>query len=816
MQEAAPELPPVDTTILAKLQTLGEIVGHMQDAKVPIAAAAAVPDPSNPQDPKIPKTPRSQDALGRFVLTCEEQPASGLAMKGLLTGGRIAVTSDGTELAESLASALRDRGVAAQAVDDMPSDELGGLIFLGGLRQVDSTDQAIAVNREAFAAAQAFATAHSGDGLFVTVQDTGGAFATTAIAPERAWLAGLAGLARTVAQEWPGLSVKAIDLERADRDAGQLAATIADELLLGGPNLDVGLPSDGRRLVLRSRAVEVRTGHAALSDGDVVVASGGARGVTAATLIELAGEAKLRFVLLGRTRLAEEPVGCQDAAGDADLKRVLMQQALDRNEKLSPADLARTVRGILAGREIRATLEAIEARGSEARYLAVDVTDSDALVAALDGVRRDWGAVAGIVHGAGVIHDKLLAEKTPEQFNRVFDTKVEGLRALLEATSDDPLKVLCLFSSVAARCGNLGQCDYAMANEVLNKVAWSEARRRGPDCRVKSLGWGPWEGGMVTPQLQAHFETLGIPLIPLQVGARMLVDELNSAQTDQVEMVLGGEPRALALTQDGKDRTLTVEVIVDRKSHPYLEDHSIQGTPAVPVAFVIEWFSRAAGAFRPDLLLVGLEDLKVLRGISLGNFERERTRLQVHSRQVTNGEAMVVGLELRDAADTVYYRATAHMARERLAPRLDTETNLGLESWGNRTVYDGEVLFHGPEFQMIRSINGISDLGLTAEMRGVIEAGWPAPWCTDPVAFDGGLQLALLWCRRMLGGASLPTAIEVVRTFTDSPIAGPLRCTLTGRKARGSRAVSDVVFHGPDGSVVAELQGIETHLLPRA
>ncbi len=73
-----------------------------------------------------------------------------------------------------------------------------------------------------------------------------------------------------------------------------------------------------------------------------------------------------------------------------------------------------------------------------------------------------------------MLADKLIVDKTPAQFDRVFDTKVVGLRNLLAATSDDPLKVLCLFSSVAARTGNVGQVDYAMANEVLNKVAISE------------------------------------------------------------------------------------------------------------------------------------------------------------------------------------------------------------------------------------------------------------------------------------------------------------------------------------------------------
>jgi NAD(P)-dependent dehydrogenase (short-subunit alcohol dehydrogenase family) len=99
------------------------------------------------------------------------------------------------------------------------------------------------------------------------------------------------------------------------------------------------------------------------------------------------------------------------------------------------------------------------------------VKDADAIRAGLEPVRADWGPVTGIVHGAGLLADKLIAEKTEDQFDLAFDTKVDGLRSLLSVTRDDDLEVLCMFSSVAARCGNQGQCDYAMANEVLNKVA---------------------------------------------------------------------------------------------------------------------------------------------------------------------------------------------------------------------------------------------------------------------------------------------------------------------------------------------------------
>jgi hypothetical protein len=79
-----------------------------------------------------------------------------------------------------------------------------------------------------------------------------------------------------------------------------------------------------------------------------------------------------------------------------------------------------------------------------------------------------------------------------------------------------------------------------MANEILNKVALAQRKRRGPEVIVKSLGWGPWAGGMVNPALKSHFEAMGVTLIPLDAGARMLVDEIASPQRNQVDLVLGG------------------------------------------------------------------------------------------------------------------------------------------------------------------------------------------------------------------------------------------------------------------------------------
>ncbi|MCU7370327.1 hypothetical protein PEC18_05435 [Paucibacter sp. O1-1] len=47
---------------------------------------------------------------------------------------------------------------------------------------------------------------------------------------------------------------------------------------------------------------------------------------------------------------------------------------------------------------------------------------------------------------------------------------------------------------------------------------------------------------MVTPALKARFAELGVPMIPLEAGARMFADEMRDARAADIELVLGGEP----------------------------------------------------------------------------------------------------------------------------------------------------------------------------------------------------------------------------------------------------------------------------------
>jgi acyl transferase domain-containing protein/NADP-dependent 3-hydroxy acid dehydrogenase YdfG len=833
VQEQAPGLPEVDAGRMGSLRTLGEIVDYMRSlldgVTAPASSAASTPVAPSPTTtstvPVIEGPP-----LGRYALELVSAPAIGFARSGLRAAGGIAVTNDGGGVGPALVDVLVRRGLEARLVEAVPAD-VGAVVFLGGLRESADVDAAITINREALHAARAVAArfAERG-GSFVTVQDTGGAFglepgSRASNQGVRAFQAGLPALIKTAKQEWPTASLAAIDIDRGQRSAAQVAEAIADELLLGGGEIEVALATDGSRRTLHSFASPLGAvlGGKPIGTGDVVVISGGARGVTSACAIAWAARSKARFVLLGRTPLEPEPAECTGIEGDAALKRAMLERARLAGETPTPAKLAAAVQLVLAGREIRATLAAISKVGGEARYLDVDVTDAAAVSCGLAEVRRSWGPITALVHGAGVLADKRIAELDDARFDKVFATKIAGARALLSATAEDPLRVLALFSSVSARCGNNGQAAYAMANELLNRIAHVEAERR-PQTLVRALGWGPWEGGMVGPELRDHFARLGVPMIPLARGAEMFVDELSqpagSGDARQVAVVLGGEPRADALRSAGSDaRTLELEVHVGRASHPYLAGHEIAGAVVIPVVLVVEWCSRIAQAFRPDLHLRGLAKLQVLRGIKLASYDGVGDRLTLRCRQLSNGDGATLGIEVLGADGGLHYRAEATMATSSRSLGRGDGGGVGqLRPWGDATVY-GDVLFHTQDFQVIDSLDGIADDGICGVLRGVSSktngAGWSVePWRTDIAALDGALQLAVLWVREQLGAASLPMAIGELR-LSESPVAsGLVRAVVRCRKAGGSRAIADIVLLDQSGARLVELREVELVVRP--
>jgi NADP-dependent 3-hydroxy acid dehydrogenase YdfG len=533
LRERLPDLPEIAPSQLAKLRTLRQIAAALVPHGAPTASATTLASVFDAGADEI----AQKSGIYRQVVELEELSASGQPMSGFDERARIAVTPENVRVAEALVGELSRRGFdAAVGLETRPQASV--VISTSGL--ADHLDPE-AVHLAAIRAARVVAS-HTEDGsrfAFVTLQDTGGHFGRGLDKVGRALRGGLTGLVKTARLEWPDAAVKAIDIQRGTATDQELARRIVDELIQGGPDVEVGLPADDRRVVPVTRVAPLgRIAANKLRDGLVFVVSGGGRGVTAEAIVGLAALARLRFVLLGRTELVDWPAYLAKDAKPTEIRAGVAKRLVAEGRKPSPREISQLAGRLLASREIRATLGRLEAAGSEAVYLSVDVSDATAVKLKLDQIRGKWGRISGLIHGAGVLADKLIKDKTDTQVSQVLRTKVGGFAALFQVLEGEPLEFVSMFASIAGRFGNPGQADYAMANEVLNRVAWVLATTR-PNCHVSAINWGPWDGGMVNDLIRVHFASRGIAIVPVGVGVEGFIREIAAGDA-RAEIVFAG------------------------------------------------------------------------------------------------------------------------------------------------------------------------------------------------------------------------------------------------------------------------------------
>lgn len=466
-------------------------------------------------------------AATREIALCELQQH---AIRQSVSYTRVAITDEHPLMAASIAAALSASGCQVQ-VTNTPAASTEELVVTAGLGNGNVYD----VHWRALVQAREFR--RTGGKSLVLLQDTGGKFFG---GPSRGWSGGMTALARTAALEWPDMHIRcvdiAVDLADMTGTSQRLMAALEQDRSVVGVDLSGSLYSVQEGKPLSHPAQSMTTSPT--RESDVWLVSGGARGVTAACIEALAQRTPARFALLGRSHPTSWPDGIELTDDIKVLRRTLAVQASIAGERLMPKDIERAAKQALAGQEIRDTVSKLEATGSVVRYYACDISKQEQVNDVVAQIKNELGDISALVHGAGVLADSLLVDKIQPQFDRVFETKVGGLQNLLVALGNTSLSHMALFSSAAAYYGNTGQSDYAMANEILNRVAQS-LKQRWPQATVKSFNWGPWDSGMVDETLARYFKERGIGLISLQAGAALFVEEMLAGDRHGVELLVG-------------------------------------------------------------------------------------------------------------------------------------------------------------------------------------------------------------------------------------------------------------------------------------
>ncbi|WP_186152088.1 type I polyketide synthase, partial [Burkholderia gladioli] len=200
--------------------------------------------------------------------------------------------------------------------------------------------------------------------------------------------------------------------------------------------------------------------------------------------------------------------------------------------------------------------EAFQARlaalGERVVHRRLDVTDAAAVSALVEGIVVEYGRLDGVLHGAGLLRDAYLANKSVAELDAVLAPKVAGVVNLDRATRDVPLELFVTFSSLAGYGGNPGQADYAAANAFMDHYVIARAERvaRGEASgRSVSVNWPLWAQGAMRPDaasVELMRRTAG--LVPLENEAALAAfAQAMTGDAAQVLVAAGEREKLLAL-----------------------------------------------------------------------------------------------------------------------------------------------------------------------------------------------------------------------------------------------------------------------------
>ncbi|MEV0689369.1 SDR family NAD(P)-dependent oxidoreductase [Streptomyces sp. NPDC050388] len=293
-------------------------------------------------------------------------------------------------------------------------------------------------------------------------------------------------------------------------------------------------------------------------------------------------------------------------------------------------EIARRAKGAvicLTGRsplspEKDAVLAALRAEGAEAEYHVLDAADGPGTARLVAELVRRHGALHGVIHAAGVIHDNFLAKKPVAEFRRVLVPKLDGCRNLDEATKDADLDFFALFSSIMGATGNVGQSDYAVANAFLDEFARQRGalvdagRRSG---RTVAIGWPLWHsGGMGADESTRRALRVRSGLLPMttDAGVAAFHRALNSGET-HVVVGAGEEARLQALLNGDEER--------GRSGEPAARPPTTAVAAGVPAVFGAGGADGAAGAREADGVSTA-EDDRALQARTVRFLKEELSR----------------------------------------------------------------------------------------------------------------------------------------------------------------------------------------------
>jgi enediyne polyketide synthase len=527
-----------------------------------------------------------------------------------------------------------------------------------------------------------------------------------------------------------------------------------------------------------------------LSADDVLLVTGGGKGITAECALAVALDTGAALAVLGRS----------DPAADEELADNLRRMA---------------------------------DRGVRVRYARADVTDPAAVRAAVAELVAATGPVTGVLHGAGRNEPAGVTTLDAAAFRRTFAPKIDGLRAVLAAVDTDRLRLLVTFGSIIGRAGLRGEAHYATANEWLADLT-TEFAAAHPQCRSLCMEWSVWSGVGMGERLSV-VEGLtrdGVtPISPDQgvaIMRRLVADPdaptvvVISGRTEGIDTVRYDRP-ALPLLRFVERPLirypgieLVAEVELSAGTDRYLADHELDGNLLFPAVFGMEAMAQVATAATGHTGVPVIEQAEFLRPVVVPPAGSTTVRIAAVATDDETVEVAIRSAETGYGAD--HFTARLRFGAPAPADGPPDQVPAGTPAVALDPAADlyGDTLFQGTRFQRLRRYHRAAARDVDADVAVDPQTDWFAGFLpADLLLGDPGMRDALMHGNQVCvpDATLLPAGIERVhpgggRLAAAAGEGGELRYCATERSRDGDTYIYDIAVRTAAGEVVERWDGL--------
>jgi enediyne polyketide synthase len=519
-----------------------------------------------------------------------------------------------------------------------------------------------------------------------------------------------------------------------------------------------------------------------ITQNDVIVATGGGKGITFESILHLGIKTKATLAIIGRSK-PENDKGLQ--------------------ENLN----------ILTSKKIKY------------KYYEADVCDEIAVKNAVKDIYTDFGKITMILHGAGINNPKRIKDLTETDVENTQRVKIKGLKNVVKHLNLNELRFIIGYGSIIAQSGMQGNADYAFANDQL-AIYLNGLQQNLPNCRCITFEWSVWDETGMGANLNSirTLKDQGVWPIPVKNGIEILESILADKNCLEGRYIISGRygtiPTLIFNKRKGsldrftskiKFQTPGVEVVTDvpvnLNDDVYLQNHVFNGQYVFPTVMILEGMSQCCNMLNNNTHSNWVfENLQIHKSIFIPKDGINTVRFIITRISETEFKGVV-------QSEDSNYEANCFEAMIKYDNLSVKEKPLQINSKleiNTKTHFYDDLLFHHGPFRRISSFYQINALGSLAQSETNLDDKWFGEFMSENKSLgDPGLNDAAIHCHQACRPAQQLLPIGAKRiVFNRKKVEGPLFIQTHEKEENGNETTIDVLVMNKEGVVQQSWTGL--------